>query len=449
MKIILSRKGFDSTSGGKPSPIMPDGTLLSLPIPDDSLSSLSKTEGIVRFDDLRHGKHLYSDLIKGILPNNSYSTCHLDPDIREDVRINPIKGWKPAFGQTGSSLGILRNANVSVGDIFLFFGLYQKVEYYNGSIRFIKGTRPMQVVYGYLQVGKILESPEEISKYYWHPHAIKGLYNSERNALFLPSDSLSLCTSLPGYGVLQFREDRVLTKKNENPATWNEHDFLLPKNIYDKRKNSAIGAGVYYAGRWQELVLKQSDKANEWALSMITEHKDTIKNATQDKVSSWHIGIAAEAAAAALFARHGFNISVQYGANQPDYDLLVEKDNDILKISVKGSQTGSWGLIQSYKKERTYHEAADEWVKSQGKKTVFCLVQYKDVDAMSMPRIYLALPYEIAEALKQERKGNGDSILYENHTWQSGLGVGTTDKLPECWKFSTERIEKLLSELKG
>jgi len=34
VKIILSRKGFDSTSGGVPSPIFPDGRMLSLPIPD-------------------------------------------------------------------------------------------------------------------------------------------------------------------------------------------------------------------------------------------------------------------------------------------------------------------------------------------------------------------------------------------------------------------------------
>jgi hypothetical protein len=33
MRIILSRKGFDTEYGQMPSPIMPDGTLLSLPIP--------------------------------------------------------------------------------------------------------------------------------------------------------------------------------------------------------------------------------------------------------------------------------------------------------------------------------------------------------------------------------------------------------------------------------
>ena len=36
MKIILSRKGFDSQYGKIKSPILPDGTLLSLPIPQEN-----------------------------------------------------------------------------------------------------------------------------------------------------------------------------------------------------------------------------------------------------------------------------------------------------------------------------------------------------------------------------------------------------------------------------
>src|SRR5437763_11628659 len=34
-KIILSRKGFDSAAGGCASPVLPDGRLVSFPIPDD------------------------------------------------------------------------------------------------------------------------------------------------------------------------------------------------------------------------------------------------------------------------------------------------------------------------------------------------------------------------------------------------------------------------------
>ncbi len=33
MQIILNRKGFDSSNGAQPSPIIPDVTLLFLPIP--------------------------------------------------------------------------------------------------------------------------------------------------------------------------------------------------------------------------------------------------------------------------------------------------------------------------------------------------------------------------------------------------------------------------------
>ncbi len=37
MKVILSRKGFDSSAGGYPSPhFVQDGRLLSLPIPEEN-----------------------------------------------------------------------------------------------------------------------------------------------------------------------------------------------------------------------------------------------------------------------------------------------------------------------------------------------------------------------------------------------------------------------------
>ena len=56
MKVILSRKGFDSGYGGMASPILPDGTLLSLPIP-------SKSE-TVKFTDLHYEGQSYYDIIK-------------------------------------------------------------------------------------------------------------------------------------------------------------------------------------------------------------------------------------------------------------------------------------------------------------------------------------------------------------------------------------------------
>lgn len=110
------------------------------------------------------------------------------------------------------------------------------------------------------------------------------------------------------------------------------------------------------------------------------------------QISSWHVGVAAEAFAAALFARYGYDVSVQYGANQPEYDLIAVSGDKMLKISVKGSQDGSWGLTQSYKKGCDYHEAIGKWLADHHKKTIFCLVQFQNTAPDEMPRVYLASP---------------------------------------------------------
>jgi hypothetical protein len=159
-----------------------------------------------------------------------------------------------------------------------------------------------------------------------------------------------------------------------------------------------------------------------------------------NEFTSWHVGVAAEAIAAAQFARFGYYVSVQYGANQPEYDLMVELNDKILKVSVKGSKDGAWGLTQKYKKGRTYHEAIQEWLNNHHKKTIFCLVQFENVDDKQMPAMYLATPKEIAEVLCRQRNGEGDTILYENHKWgPQATAFGTTDKLPAEWEFTKDR----------
>jgi hypothetical protein len=163
--------------------------------------------------------------------------------------------------------------------------------------------------------------------------------------------------------------------------------------------------------------------------------------------TSWHVAVAAEAIAAAQFARLGFDVSVQYGADQPEYDLVVAKQERMLKVSVKGSQDGSWGLTQSFLKEANYHGAIDIWLKRHGAKTVLCFVQFKDVALHELPRLYLARPSEVAQRLKETAKGRGDTILYEEHTWgPRAVGVGTSERLPANWAFRPERVEAILSE---
>lgn len=165
------------------------------------------------------------------------------------------------------------------------------------------------------------------------------------------------------------------------------------------------------------------------------------------EMTQYHVGVAAEAFAAALFARHRCDVSVQYGANQPGYDLVIARGHGLLRVSVKGSQDGSWGLTQSYKSAHTYHEAADCWLSKQPPSTLFCLVQFAGVEATQMPRTYLAWPYEIAQLLKDTAAGRGDTILYEHKAW--GLrahGYGTIEQIPDTWRFTEERLAQVLAE---
>ena len=162
-------------------------------------------------------------------------------------------------------------------------------------------------------------------------------------------------------------------------------------------------------------------------------------------ISSYHVAVAAEAFAAGLFAQAGCDVSIQYGANQPGYDLVVGKDKRLMKISVKGSQDGGWGLVQSYKSPGVnYHQTADLWLKDQSSDTIFCLVQFEDVPLGQCPRTYLASPKEVANYLKKARNNNGSTILCEHYTYKKGLGAGCTDKIPDEWNFSVNRIKSLL-----
>ena len=197
MKVVLSRKGFDSSNGGCPSPIMPDGTLLSMPIP-----SADKD----RYDDLCYNGLPYSRILQQLAPKKTFEHCHIDPDIRDDCRAKRIEGWKPGFGQSGSAQGVLANANVELGDLFLFFGWFRKVELYNGCYRYIRTSRggfydhsDMHVIYGYMQIGEILTAKDRISEYPWHPHASDSRISNGTNAIYIPTEHLSFLPECKGY----------------------------------------------------------------------------------------------------------------------------------------------------------------------------------------------------------------------------------------------------------
>jgi hypothetical protein len=154
------------------------------------------------------------------------------------------------------------------------------------------------------------------------------------------------------------------------------------------------------------------------------------------------VEVAGEAYAACVFSQAGFDVLVQYGADQPLYDLVVIRDSTALRISVKSSQHAAWGLIQGYKAGRSYEEAADAWMQKQDKKVLFCLVTFAGVDIGDSPRCYLATAREIAGHMKTAKCKT--TTLSEDHLPKRGVGKGQRFSIPREWRFSIERVESFL-----
>jgi hypothetical protein len=162
MRIIFSRKGFDSAAGKAPSPII-DGEPISLPIPTKRRSETSyRLAGL---------GEIVEDVTKGRI--GADDLCHEDPMF--------LNGrW--AFGQTGTAQTHLERNGVGVGDVFLFFGLFASRD----------GQDRHHRIFGYMEVDDVRRLRSQPSKsdnpegfLRRHPHTI-GEWN-ENNTLYLGS----------------------------------------------------------------------------------------------------------------------------------------------------------------------------------------------------------------------------------------------------------------------
>ncbi|WP_237067650.1 hypothetical protein [Microbulbifer guangxiensis] len=228
MRLILSRKGFDSSAGGCPSPIFPDGSLYPLPIPD--------TKSSITFAEIGHGDidigELVEDLTRG--RHTGRGTAHLDPDMYPDT-LPRSRGWRPLLGQTGAAQGHLRRQGVRPGDLFLFFGLFRPVERTNGKWQFVRQAPAQHILWGWLAIGDVCHVDDlrdsELGWARYHPHFQIG--PDSANTLYLAADKLELPeTNAPvaGAGVFpQLAEPLVLTcPDSPRPSLWRLPNFFYP-----------------------------------------------------------------------------------------------------------------------------------------------------------------------------------------------------------------------------
>lgn len=264
MKLVFSRKGFDGGYGGVPSPILPDGSMLSLPIPH---ADPIRTFGNIVFNN-RPVSEIVSELTRNRL--QAADSCHLDPDLRRETVKRPA-GWRPVFGQVGAAQGHLQNHEIGKGDLFLFFGWFRQTEYRDGRLVYRKRAPDIHLIYGWLQVAAVWRPTLAlIARYPWlknHPHCQDSGWH-DNNSLYVASPSLAIgrrIYKLPGGGVFPaYNNELQLTAPDSSRSVWR-----LPGWMHPAGRRSTL---TYHGERriWQrhgeDIILKSRAKGQEFIL---------------------------------------------------------------------------------------------------------------------------------------------------------------------------------------
>ena len=237
MRIIFSRKGFDSAAGGGPSPIVA-GRPLSLPIPAGAASKTTYGElGLGEFAlEASRGRHGPGDL------------CHHDPMF--------TPAGECLFGQCGAAQTHLERQGVGLGDVFLFFGLFRERN----------GGEPHHRIFGYLKVEQMVQlergAPADLVDLR-HPHALAMhhrndvIYRGPGRVAARASDALWL--SVPG-----------------GPVTlWQRPDWLKRGGLsyHDKPERWLRGGKLKSVARGQEFVAEigRRQAPRDWLSEILAE----------------------------------------------------------------------------------------------------------------------------------------------------------------------------------
>ena len=236
MRIIFSRKGFDSAAGGGPSPIV-NGAPLSLPIPAGAASNTT-------YGDLGLGDHAHA-ASRGRY--GAQEACHHDPMFVQDGRC--------LFGQVGAAQTHLENRGVGVGDVFLFFGLFRA-----------NGADPHHRIFGYLEIEEIIPLADGSPRWLverGHPHAL---------AMHGSNDTIY---SGPGQVAAQASDALRLTVPEGPPSIWQRPAWLKPGGLsyHDRPDRWLRGGRLRSVARGQEFVadIGRRKAPRDWLAAIIDQ----------------------------------------------------------------------------------------------------------------------------------------------------------------------------------
>lgn len=233
MKIIFSRKGFDSAAGGAPSPII-NGRPISIPIP-------AAKNSVTRYADIGLGD-VVTRITKGRI--TGADLCHHDP---------MFVGDRCIFGQTGAAQSHLARHRVGRGDLFLFFGLFRDETTRERHHRF----------FGYLKVedckeaAKLADDDRSQLLVQQHPHAL---------GQWFPNDMIYRGE---GRAARRAHADLRLTRSGGPLSQWAVPPWLQDKGLsyHGAEKRWSTPGELLAVSRGQEFIcdIGEDRTAHAWA----------------------------------------------------------------------------------------------------------------------------------------------------------------------------------------
>ena len=278
MKYVFSRKGFDSSAGGYPSLIFPDGSLFSIPIPS------TKDKYLYRDLAFKHEKDSIQRILNELTDRNIYcgnrwrrcdyedneQYCHYDP---MPISGSHFKGL--AIGQANAAEGHLRKQGISEGDVFLFYGWFREIEKHDDRWRYVRGAQDLHLIWSYLVVGAtvgldtIEQQDRALNNYpdlINHPH-VGGHKSGKKNRVYLSSE----------HKYFGFQRERCLTdlENYRGRATWRLPACFHQPDAFTYLNNFTLDGDhtiVSYRGYGQEFVLDLDKVKSESEKHMIDEY---------------------------------------------------------------------------------------------------------------------------------------------------------------------------------
>lgn len=299
MKLVLSRKGFDSGSGGCFSPYNHDtGKYIWFPIPE-KVNSYSNN---IRYTDILVKNEYISGLkgsnlsevyksLKGTervkLRKNEYMSINND---KLFAHFDPMLGIPPwikenenciigrGFGQFNAAPHLEKH-NVNEGSIFLFFGGFQST-----SNKKISG----HYIYGWLKVKKRIETYKECRdlleefNLHHHPHITEAAFKrNQKNFIFVPDQWLFEDLKIPGCGYFATLNQHLLLSNSfeSNMATWKLPNFFYKNLTQVHQKTWKKTQGEFctvQTGIGQEFVTHLTEKGEGWLRELFLKNQNNI-----------------------------------------------------------------------------------------------------------------------------------------------------------------------------